>query len=156
MFQSYTAFICPSYRPQWVYTTKLAEAGGWQLRRTAKGNMRVKTTMSFIKVMAIFFCFPIWELNILLLIILKMNDLYCSYFVQYHPLKSVLCHADVCPHTFVHKSVTKFSLQVHTILNSIRVTADLSYSARLYFVQEGNMSLLLRTSFVFPLCFLLD
>lgn len=41
-------------------------------------------------------------------------------------------------------------------LKNIMFTADLSYTARLYFLQEGNMSLLLSTSFVFPLCLLLD
>lgn len=47
-------------------------------------------------------------------------------------------------------------VQVHTILKSIRLTTKPSYSARLYFVQEGNMSLLLSTSFVFPMCLLLQ
>lgn len=54
-----------------------------------------------------------------------------------------------CPHTFVHKYITKSPFHIHTILKNIMFTAHRSYSARLYFVHEGNMSLLLSTSFVF-------
>lgn len=131
MFWSYSAFICLSYRPQWVHRAKLAESGRWQLRLRAKANMQEKTTM-FLQNNGTFFLFSHMKT--------KHSCIYYPYYLETKwPVLFLFCIVSFswislvlygCPHTFVHKSITKFPFQVYTILKIL-------CSLLIFLIQQG-------------------